>query len=211
MKFTKSLVLGATLAALLSMTSLQAQAYLSIAESGELLPTGKYQVGLEPQVLLNHGGGANLNVFLDTSFNEALSGRITMGAGSVDFNAFASVKWIPFPDVDNQPAMGLRLGGGVARDEDENIVQLQVAPLLSKKFSTEYGLTVPYIAIPFTHLNMDHGNVTASNLVLGSEWNPNEWTYGTVGAEVGFELNKSYSYISVFATFPFDDQKGFGK
>lgn len=208
MKIAKSLVLGVFLA---STIASQAHAYLSIAESGEILPAGKYQVGLEPQVLLNRGGGANLNVFLDTSFNESTSGRITMGAGSVDFNAFASVKWIPFPDIDNQPAMGLRAGAGVARDEDENIVQIQLAPLISKKFGTEYGLTVPYIAIPFTYLNMDKENVTASNLALGSEWHPIDWQYGVVGAEVGFELNKSYSYISIFATFPFDDQKGFGK
>lgn len=208
MKFAKSLVLGFLFASTFSTSAL---AYLSIAESGELLPPGQYQVGLEPQILLNNGGGANFNVFLDTSFNEATSGRITMGAGSVDFNAFASVKWMPFPDVDNQPAMGLRIGGGVARDEDENIVQLQLAPLLSKKFDSEYGLTVPYIAIPFTYLNMDSENVTASNLVLGSEWHPIDWGYGVVGGEIGFELNKSYSYISLFATFPFDEQKGFGK
>lgn len=207
MKSAKYFVLGL----FISTFGVQAQAYLSMAESGELLPAGQYQVGLEPQVLLNNGGGANLNVMLDTSFSDSTSGRITMGAGSVDFNAFASVKWIPFPDVENQPAMGVRFGGGVARDEDENIVQLQIAPLASKKFNTEHGMTVPYIAVPFTYLNMDSENIWASNLAIGSEWHPTDWAYGNVGAEVGFELSKSYSYISIFATFPFDDQKGFGK
>jgi hypothetical protein len=207
MNLAKSFVLGVFSVCCAS----PAFAYLSIAESGEILPVGKYQVGLEPQVLLNRGGGANLNVFLDTAFSDSTSGRITMGAGSVDFNAFASVKWMPFPDVDNQPAMGIRIGAGVARDEDENIVQIQAAPMASKRFNTEYGMTVPYIAIPFTYLNMDSDNVWASNLAIGSEWHPTDWAYGTIGGEVGFEINKSYSYISVFATFPFDDQKGFGK
>lgn len=207
MKLAKYFVLGLFSALMNS----PAQAYLTVAESGEILPWGVYQVGLEPQVLLNKGGGVNLNVMLDTAFNDSTSGRITMGAGSVDFNAFASVKWIPFPDIDNQPAMGLRVGAGIARDEDQNIAQFQVAPLASKKFNTEYGLTIPYIAIPFTYLNMDKENIWASNVALGSEWKPQDWEYGNVGGEIGFELNKSYSYISIFATFPFDDQKGFGK
>lgn len=204
MKFAKYFVLGLFL-------SSSAHAYLSIAESGELVPAGKYQVGVEPQLLTNKGGGANFNVFFDTNINEATSARITMGAGAVDFNAFVSAKWMPFPDVDNQPAMGLRAGAGLARDEDENLLQLQLAPLLSKRFDTEYGLAVPYLAVPFTFLNTKEENLVASNLTVGSEFHYADWNQVTLGGEVGFDLNKSYSYISIFATFPFESQKGFGK
>ncbi|WP_413613376.1 hypothetical protein [Bdellovibrio sp. HCB-110] len=204
MKFAKYFVLGLFL-------SSSAHAYLSIAESGELVPAGKYQVGVEPQLLTNKGGGANFNVFFDTNINEATSARITMGAGAVDFNAFVSAKWMPFPDVDNQPAMGLRAGAGLARDEEENLLQLQLAPLLSKKFDTEYGLAVPYLAVPFTFLNTKEENLVASNLTVGSEFHYADWNQVTLGGEVGFDLNKSYSYISIFATFPFESQKGFGK
>ncbi len=82
--------------------------------------------------------------------------------------------------------------------------------LLSKKFDTEYGLTVPYFAVPFTFLNTKEENLVATNLAIGSEYHPNGWEYGTVGAEVGFDLNKSYSYISVFATFPLIAKKDSG-
>ncbi|MEN0058813.1 MAG: hypothetical protein AAGB31_08255 [Bdellovibrio sp.] len=204
MKFAKYFVLGLFL-------SSSAHAYLSIAESGEVLSNGKYQLGLEPQLLTNKGGGANVNVFFDTPVNEATSARITMGGGAVDFNAFASVKWVPFPDVDNQPAIGLRVGAGVARDESENILQLQAAPILSRKFQIEQGLMVPYLAVPFTYLNMEDDNVIASNLVLGTEFHAAKWDYMKFGAEVGVDLNKSYSYISAFITFPFESHKGFGK
>lgn len=203
MNFAKYFVLGLFLCS-------SAQAYLSIAESGEMLPQGKYQVGVEPQFLTNKGGGANLNVFLDTAISESMSARIAMGAGAVDFNAFASVKYMPFPDVDNQPAMGIRVGAGLARDEDQNLLQLQVAPLVSKKFDTEYGLAVPYLAVPFTFLNTKEENLVASNLSIGSEFHYVDWNQVTVGAEAGVDLNKSYSYISIFATFPFESQKGFG-
>lgn len=208
MKFSKYFVLGLFLSSTLSATS---HAYLSIAESGELPPQGKFQFGIEPQLLTNHGGGANVNVFVDTAFNDATSARFTMGAGSVDFNAFASVKWMPFPDVDQQPAMGLRLGAGLARDESENLLHFQVAPLVSKKFNTEYGLAVPYLAVPFTFLNTKNENTTVSHLAVGSEFHHPDLNQMTLGAELGIELNKTYSYISIFATFPFDSSKGFGK
>lgn len=190
--------------------STSANAYLSINESGELIAPGKHQVGIEPQFLLNRNGGANFNLFLDTLVNESTSARITMGAGAIDFNAFASAKWMPYPDVDNQPAMGLRGGVGIARDEEENILQAQIAPMVSKKFDTEYGMTVPYLAVPFTFLNTKEENLVATNLTIGSEFHSVEWNDVTLGGELGIDLNKSYSYISFFATFPFESQKGFG-
>lgn len=209
MKIAKFLVFGLLVS---TVAATPAHAYLSIAESGELVPNGKYQVGLEPQFLTNKGNGTNINVFLDTGFNDEMSGRISMGAGAVDFNAFASVKWMPFPDVDNQPAMGFRFGAGIARDEDQNIVQLQLAPMASKKVETNYGLTVPYIAVPFTWLNLKNENVVASNIAFGSEFHHFDWDNQVkVGGEIGLELNKSYSYISIYASIPFDGQKGIGK
>nr|BFD66531.1 hypothetical protein HAGR004_15530 [Bdellovibrio sp. HAGR004] len=204
MKFAKYFVFALFL-------SSQAQAYLSIAESAEVLAPGKYQLGAEPQILTNKGGGANFNVFLDTSINESTSARISMGAGAVDFNAFASLKWIPIPDVDNQPAMGFRVGAGLARDEDENLLQLQVAPLVSKRVDTDYGLTVPYVSVPFTFLNTKEENIVASNIAIGTEFHYVDWNEVNLGAELGVDLNKSYSYISVFVTFPFESHKGFGK
>ncbi|UOF02206.1 hypothetical protein [Bdellovibrio reynosensis] len=203
MNFAKYFVLG------LFLTS-NAHAYLSIAESGELDPQGKYQVGVEPQLLTNKGGGANVNVFIDTAISESSSARVSMGAGAVDFNAFASFKFIPFPDVDNQPSMGFRAGAGIARDEEQNLLQLQFSPLVSKKFDTEYGLAVPYLAVPFTFLNTKEENLVATNLSIGSEFHYVDWDQVTLGAEAGVDLNKSYSYISIFATFPFESQKGFG-
>ncbi|HWU42835.1 MAG TPA: hypothetical protein VN132_05325, partial [Bdellovibrio sp.] len=108
-----------------------------------------------------------------------------------------------------QPAMGLRFGAGIARNDDDNIVQFQLAPLLSKKYDTQYGLTVPYLAIPFTFINTKHDNFVATNLAVGSEFHYHEWKNATLGGEIGLDMNKSWSYISVFATFPFESSKGF--
>lgn len=187
-----------------------AHAFLSMAESGELVPPGKYQVGLAPQFLTNRGGGTNVDVFFDAPINDSTSARINMGGGAVDFNAFASVKWIPFPDVDNQPAIGVRGGAGIFRDEGENGLLMQIAPLISKKFETEYGLTVPYMAVALNLVNSKEENYTGSNIVFGTEFHSSEVNNVTFGAELGAELSKSYSYITLFVAFPFDSSKGFG-
>jgi len=196
---------------LLLIHSSSAWAYLSFAESAEIMPAGRYQVGFEPQLLTNRGNGANFNLFFDANVNDDTSARVTMGAGAIDFNAFASVKYIPFPDVGNQPAMGLRAGAGVSRDEGENLLTAQLAPMLSKKFNTEYGMSVPYLAIPFNFVNSKEENYVGSNVVFGTEFHSKDAQNFIFGAEIGAELSKSYSYISAFITIPFDSSKGFGK
>ncbi len=186
-----------------------APAYLSIGESAEILPLSDYQVGLEPQFLLNKGGGANLNAFFDAPFNNSTSGRISLGAGSVDFSTFASIKYVPFPDVDNQPAIGIRAGVGIARDESESILLAQISPLISKKTPTDIGLLTPYLAIPLQIINNKKETFTGSNFVVGSEYSHADLPEARFGGEIGFELSKSYSYLSVFVTIPFDSSKGF--
>ena len=197
--------------ALSLILSNSANAYISITESGELIPRGHYQVGLEPQLLTNHGGGINMNVFLDNGISDAMSARIELGGGAVDFNAFASVKWIPIPDFENQPAMGLRIGGGLARDESENLLHAQVAPMVSKKYGTSLGLANPYLAVPFTIVNTQGQSTVGTNLTIGSEFHYEKWHAATLGAEWSLDLNKSYSYISAFVAFPFESHKGFGR
>ncbi len=191
--------------------STPAKAYLSLAESGELIPKHGYQLGLETQALTNLNSGLNLNLLLDAPVNDSTTARLELGGGSIDFNAFASLKWMPFPDVDNQPAMGLRFGAGFARDENQNFVQAQVSPLISKKYEIEYGMTVPYFALPFTLINNKDETFIATNVTVGSEFQHREWKTFTVGGEIGLDLNKSWSYVSLFAKFPFESSKGFGK
>ena len=204
MKLIVFLILGTFLSHL-------ANAYLSITESAELVPTKHYQVGVVPQLLTSDGGGLNMNVFLDNGINEAMSARIEMGGGSVDFHTFASVKWVPFPDFEKQPAIGLRVGGGLARDSSENLLHGQVAPIISKKVGTSFGLATPYIAVPFSIVNMQGQNTVGTNLTLGSQLNYEKWQSGVLGAEWSLDLNQSFSYISVFVSFPFESHKGLGR
>lgn len=187
-----------------------ALAYLTISESTELITPGKYQVGIEPQLVTSQGSGANLDAFIDAGINDSTSARIGLGFGSVDFHAGGSVKWIPFPDVDNQPGIGGKASIWYGRVDSANALSLQLAPLISKKYSNENGLFVPYIAIPLTTTNTKDRNINGTQFVFGTDWVAPDAQDMTFGGEIGLNLNNSNSYFAASIRFPFDSKTGFG-
>lgn len=190
------------------LVSSSAMAYLTISESAELPAATNYQVGFEPQFLTNNGGGANATAFFDAPLTDDIATRLWLGAGAIDFNVGATVKWVPFPDVEKQPGIGFRGGAFYARNESENILTLQLAPIFSKKVDTEHGLFIPYAAVALDLTSTKEKNFTGSQIMFGTEYKTPEIPKMFFGLEAGFELNDSYSYISGTVTFPFDSSKG---
>ncbi len=197
------------LALTVAITFNTAQAYFTVNETAEIMPENFYKIGIAPQLLISDGGGFNVGVYADMHLFDDVDGRITFGAGKTDFWTQASMKWVPFPDVDRQPAMGLRGAIGYARDEELNFVNLQVAPIISKKADTRYGNMIPYIALPITYVSTKDASFTASQFTVGAEWFPRDDRH--VGAELNLNMNKSISSISVFCSFPFEGSTGYIK
>lgn len=185
-----------------------AKAYQTIGETAELLPPNYYLLGLEPQAVISEGGGFNLGAFFDSHVTDAVNGRISIGAGSNDFWVGGSLKWVPIPDVDRQPAIGIRGGLSYSRDEKLNYINAQVTPIVSKKTSTEYGDMIPFVALPITWVKPSSGDsYIASQFALGAEWYSDEFAH--IGAEVDINLSKSLSSVSAFISFPFDGTTGY--
>lgn len=191
------------------LVSSSAMAYLTISESAEIAPATFYQIGFEPQFFTNKGGGTNISGFFDAPFSDSTSARLWLGAGVIDFNVGASIKYVPFPDVDNQPGIGFRAGGFFARKSDENFLTLQLAPIFSKKVNTDKGLFIPYAAIGINVTNTKDRNYTGTQAIFGTEYKNPDIQKMFFGLEAGFNLNDdAYSYISGSVTFPFDSSKG---
>ena len=194
------------LALLFSLAS-SASAFVGVLESGELVQPGQNSIGLAPIILTSDGGGTTINTFFDTGINDSTSARLLLGVGAIDFNLFASAKYIPFPDVDDQPAIGFKAGVGVARDAGINLLNFQFAPLVSKKVEIEdFGYITPYVSIPLTYTIAKDENFFASNFTIGTEARSSERPELNFGGELSFDMNKSYSTISVFVSYPFDYQ-----
>lgn len=183
--------------------------YLSLNESAEILPDNYFNLGFAPQVFLSNGGGFDGSVFADTHLFENTDGRIAVGAGDVDFWTQASVKWVPFPDVDDQPAMGLRGAIGYSRDTDQNYMHIQISPLISKKSTTSAHDMLPYLGLPFTYVIEKGNTYVASQITLGAIWFP--WNTAQFGAEFNLNIKNSISSASVFLMFPFEGSTGYKK
>lgn len=185
--------------------------YLTIGESGELVRANQYRIGASPQFLTNEGGGMNIQAFLDAGWNDEMASRFSFGVGKIDFNIGASLKYIPFPDVDEQPAMGVRLAGFLARQGSENVTTLQIAPMVSKKFDSDYGLWLPYTAVAFNVGTFKDKSGLGTNFIIGSELKHPDAQKFLFSAEFGFNLKDSLSWVAGFVSIPFDSQTGFKK
>lgn len=191
----------------LTLISQNAHAVLGLNETGEILPNNYYKVGVAPEAILSSGGGFNVSVFADMHLFDSADGRITFGSGKTDFWAMATLKWVPFPDVDRQPAIGLRGGIGYIRDEDTNFTTLQISPIISKKADTQYGHMIPYVGLPVTFITTKDDSYVASQFAVGAEWQLRQDR--AVGFELDLNMNKSTSSFAVFLSFPFESSTGY--
>jgi hypothetical protein len=193
--------------ALFLAIAVPAEAFLTIGESGELTPVGTYKIGVEPQIRISNGSGANIGAMIDTGINDEWSWRVQLGTGETDFWTGASAKWVPIPDYENQPAIGLRVDANFGRDADETFTVFRGAPLVSKSFDTEVGKLTPYAALPIGVWSMKGESDNISQFVIGSEGKFEQAPDWMFSAELGFNMSKAFSYISGTATFFFNDTK----
>lgn len=204
--FTKLAVIASVL-----FTAHTSSAYLGQKETAEILPLGHYSLGLIPQFRLSDGGGFNGGAFVEIPYDHSLQGRVEIGSGDTDFWTAATAKWIPFPDVDNQPAMGLRGGLGFAREESLNFLHVIFGPIASKKYTIDEGLLTPYVGIPIVYTSAKDSNKVGSQLVFGSEFQGEGIRNYKIGGEIALKLSNSFSSLSLYISFPFDELKGYKK
>lgn len=186
-------------------------AYLGQNETAEILPLGHYSLGLTPQFLTSDGGGFNAGAFVEMPYTQALQGRVEIGSGDTDFWSTVTAKWVPFPDVENQPAMGLRGGLSFAREDSNNFLHFIIGPIVSKKYTIDQGLLTPYIGLPIIFTTAKSKNTVGSQLVFGSEFHADGVQTYKVGGEFALKLSESFSSISLYISFPFDELRGYKK
>ena len=197
--------LKAAITVFFALVSSPAFAFLSLNESGEITPPGIYKLGVEPQIRLSNGSGGNLGVFIDSAINDDWSWRAQMGTGDTDFWAAGSAKWVPIPDYQNQPAIGLRMEANIGREDNESFSVLRVAPLVSKGYDTDIGKITPYAALPIGLFASKGSSDSISQFVIGSEGRFEQTPDFLFSAEIGFNMSRTFSYLAGTATYFFRD------
>lgn len=188
-----------------------AYAYLTLGESGDVTPMDTLKLGFEPQLRISEGGSADFAVFLDSAIKEDLSWRGILGTGQTDLFAGGSLKWVPIPDFEKQPALGLRTDLVFGRDLDETFWTLRLAPLISKRVDSDYILFTPYLSPTLGFAGTKGKSETFSQLILGSEIRPHDMDRFVFDIELGSNLSKSFSYISFSVAYLLDGAGGKGQ
>lgn len=197
--------------ALLASVS-DAEAYFSTIDNGELVAPGAYQVSLEPQLVLTNNEGFNVVGRLDTGIDQQSSARALLGVGKVDFQIGGFYKIVPFPDTATQPAIGADFGAIVARVAGETETSLRFHPLTSKRFEAEVGDFTPYASLPIGVTWRSGSETTIPvQLVGGTEFRSLNHPNISYFAELGININRSFSYLSAALAYRFDDSMMSGR
>ncbi len=198
---------AAKLGIVLSMLLLaaQAEAYFSTLDTGELVAPGQYQVSVEPQFIFQNHNGFNAVARFDTGINDSSSVRGLIGIGKVDFEIGGFYKWVPFPDLETQPAIGGMIGATIARVNSDTEYNLRFHPLVSKRLESEIGDVIPYASLPIGISARPNETVVPIQLVAGAELRPLNTPNFTFFAELGANVNDAFGYFSAMFTYRFDE------
>ncbi len=199
----------------ISFTAPAWAAYYGVLDNGEVLAAGRYKLTTDMQALTKNGG-INAGAAVDVGFQEDFGIRALIGFGKTDFYGGAMVKWMPIPDLDNQPAIGVNVGIIYGKDEDINDLTFRAEPLVSKRVVVDQTVFTPYVSAP-VNVRVRNSNDPdvkeetrmAFQLVLGSQLQIAPYKNLQFTGEIGLDLDQSPGYVSLGAVWYFDAQNGF--
>jgi hypothetical protein len=178
-------------------------AYLSLLSTGEMLKPEQFQVMTYVESVFNKYKGTNVNARGSLGFTDELQGDFEIGLGEFDVTLGAYVKWVPIPDVDDQPAIGVRAGLSYLNWDDFSQTSIVAMPFLSKGFVTDHGKFTPYTGIPLGINSNDDDTYFFARIAFGSEWTHPDQPHLHAIAEVAFDLSKSFSSINAGGSYDF--------
>lgn len=183
-------------------------AFFSLMDTGNLVKEGDYRILGEGQLLFDAPEGFNLNSRFSTGMGDDAEIQFEAGVGSVDFYLGAFYKWIPFPDTEEQPALGLRGGVTFADYNGYSTYGFNVTPLISKNFDTNIGYFAPYSGLILGLQKNTFESFFSMQLAIGLQWRPNEWDFQSLKdfnflLEYAVEVDDSFNHLSLGAAYNF--------
>ncbi len=197
---------GIPLMTLLTILSQEVFAYRTNMDTGDLVGTNHYRLQLETQFITNNDTGANLISKFDTHLSEDADVRALVGVGTTDVHVGGLLKWVPIPDTDTQPAIGLVGGLLFAHYEGKSEVSLLGTPLVSKGFNVSFGQVTPFASLPLSLKSYGSDTDITLQLAVGLEAKFTNLSGFRFRSEAGFDLANSFSHITVGAAYDYDPE-----
>ena len=195
-------------------SSASAWGYYAVLDNAEVLPEGRYKLTGDLQ-FFTEDSGMNAGGRFDVGFGDEFGMRGIVGFGETDIFVGGMFRWVPVPDVDNQPAMALNMGVIYGKDSSVRDLSFRLEPMLSKKIEIQTSVLTPYAALPVSmrirnsdNPHVDEDTEVAFQLVLGSQIQLEQWKNLQFMAEFGFDLDNAPGYVAAAAVFYFDEEQG---
>ena len=189
---------------------LQSGAYFGLTDTGELRQGSESRLLIGAQQILDsHNEGFNINgrYIMDSSgFIKGSEVQMEAGSGSIDYHIGVFLKWIPFPDTDDQPAVGLRTGFRFASLE-YSTYGFSITPLISDSFNSGIGRITPYCGLPLGLQQNTLESIFSTQVAIGIEWSPQKWELGSSRGFhfiLEYDMNINKAFDSVHAALAYD-------
>lgn len=190
----KSLLISVTLISLLGSNAF---AYYEVMDTGDILPTQNRAVMTQAQMAFGSNLKSNVVGSYDWPLDDSSQIRTFIGLGET-FHIGGSYKWMPVPDYQKQPAMGVIFSGHFAQPSSSSEFALSAAGMFSKYVQTQKLGTHNLYVSPKLSLQFYDGNSNLPlQLVGGTQFDLKQFKNAKINAEIGFNLSKSFNYIAV--------------
>lgn len=198
------------LVSLLFFCTPKAQAYYTFLTTGEIPKSGTYKASTFVQFLTDGPVGTTLNAQIESHFRSDASLLFVVGAGTHQM-ASASIKWVPIPDLINQASIGMVLGGhfGSFKIKSANTTVLQsqkdfsifTKAFVGKNLAIDVGQIHSFASLHLGFQSLSQKKNIPIFLAAGTELQLFAQPKFNFIAELGFNLNQAFSYISIGAVF----------
>lgn len=177
--------------------------YLSIMESGEPVQAGDYHIGFAPQFVTDIDGASNAVFNLRTQINSGQDFSLQLGSGHTRIWSTIASRWVPIPDVQSQPALGIRYDITLAQQTNQSTGVFRLAPFISKRFRTEAGHLEPYAYLPMGVAINNDQTQNLSSLTIGTQLQVEDLRPIYFYVESGINLKGTHSYflVGIFSIF----------
>jgi len=171
------------------------------------LNPGKNALGVEPEVNLSNDTGIAVNLRYQRGLSTLSNLHLVTGVGGGErqFRLGGAYTFDFFPDVDQQPGIGVAVQGMYYRySGSRGQFEPTVIPYLHKEFhNTNGGSIEPFVAIPMGLEFKTGGSDWIATLVLGAKFKSSNPKIAYIG-ELGANLTNAESYVSAGAVFSID-------
>jgi hypothetical protein len=176
-------------------------AFAGVFNTPQFVQPGEFALGFEPEITFTNGAGLAGNFRYTQGLTDLNNLNVIVGTGGGPrrFRIGGNFTFDFFPDIDNQPGIGIAVQGLYYRlniaGMDSGQFELTGIPYIHKAFKAAGGYEIqPFFALPFG-IAFNSGNYNGlTQAVIGVLYKQSE--HVRFSTELGFNINHTETYLS---------------